>query len=181
LDDGTDDALGVIGSFESDYIDVQFGGEWATVTYTPYGASWACSTVVPARQLLDTWLDPWPLPTEIDPYGQEVPACYPDGPELGWATVTVDGSSWMRIVGTWEFREPWRVVGYDTEGGDELFDAVLPEGVPATWCDLDGNHAVIGYHDHISDQIRSPILLVDLDGTVTELDIEGRATIWSGP
>lgn len=180
LDSGTDRTLGGIGGFESDDIDVRFGGGWAAVTYTPYGAPWACSTLVPARQLLDTWLDPWPFPTETDAYGNEYTVCYQDRPDHSWATITADGSSWMQVIGTWEFPEPWRLVGYDPEHGDRVFDVVLPEGVGASWYEYDGTHAVLGMWTRTAGpQEDEPVVLVEPDGTVTELDLKGPATIWS--
>ncbi len=183
LDTGADETLGGIGSFESDYVGVRFGGGWASITYEPYGALWACSVLVPTRQFLDSWLDPWPFGTEVLSDGTVVRACDQDGPDLGWAAIMTDGSSWMRIVGTWEFPEPWRLIGFAPDSGDELFDIVLPEGFDAAgWSDCDGRHVVLStWHRTASPQQDEPVFLVDLDGTVTELDLEGRATIWSPP
>lgn len=127
---------------------------------------------------------PLSLPVEDPPAGYEWEmrfhhvAISPDGDRLAYA----------EDVGYWTWREEEgrgsriahrRVVVVDLRSMEEVVRVELP-GEGTDWIDFDGERVVVSSGVWgVDGRFRpGPALLVDLDGSVTELPVVGRGTLW---
>jgi hypothetical protein len=179
LDTNKETNLGMVGSFESSWVDFSFGGSYATVTSSPYGTENSCVAVVRNDMLVDDasagrWIG------EGSELLESVGLTEPCQGDVR-AVVAPDGATYLEVSdgGSAEASPVVTVLAVAT--GNEIMSAGIPAArIHPRWFDFDGTFAVIGQWDPISDRDKTqPLLIVNLDGTITELDIEGRATLWT--
>lgn len=173
LDSGTDTTLGIIGSFESDYLAVGLGGDYAAITYNPYGSDNHYGTVVPLDALLrDASPERW--------IGRGLPGLFAGVEftedcctEAVRVVLAPDGTTYLEVIGGTWFEPILGIRIVDTATDDEIsFTEIADPGIHPYWIDFDGTNAVVGQWD------AAQFLLIEPGGTITRL--EGRSTIWSG-
>ncbi len=188
LESGRPIELGTIGSFESSVTSYSMADPWTAFEFTPYGSSASCVGLLPTALFdgvaPDDWIGDavfagdavtWLLhgrcsDDTIEVCGDSFCAVYnavamaPDGSSLAVA--------WMRQMFGPEgpvVIDPLVVSIIDPATGEER--SRLPIGgepTEPTWLDYDGSSSVILGFD---DGRQRPPVLVEPDGTVTELDI----------
>ncbi len=130
---------------------------------------------------------PLSLPAEDPPAGYEWEmrfhhvALSPEGDRLAYAE-DIGFWTWRAQEGQGSRIGHRRVVVVDLGSMEEVVRVELP-GEGSDWIDFDGERVVVssGVWGAEGRFRPGPALLVDLDGSITELPVAGRATLWRSP
>jgi hypothetical protein len=188
LASGTERNLGIIGEFESSWVEVRFGGETAVVAIEFYADEGACTGWFPTELLVDRtgggWIGAGGLLGELCTTGP-TPTC-PEGSRCSGSVeiaITPDGSLIAQVVA--------EVQSDDATGNAEPFPPLLtvraPDGPPRLAVEVAGP----GTYPESVDVTDGWVLvevriaeaslayrLVDESGTVHSLDVDGRPCFW---
>ncbi|MCP3938255.1 MAG: hypothetical protein GY708_23145 [Actinomycetia bacterium] len=186
--------LGIVGSFESSSVLYSIGEDWTLVSSVPYGADVTCLGLLESGQLLEggpeRWIGEGVLPGVVSlPRGS---SCCPDlepcpGSELvgPWVSTAVAANGSVYAI-AWpgspvgEVNESSTVVVVEPESGTELVHVEIDGPQRPGSIDVEMNTVLVN-HLISGDEGQVGSLLVGFDGSIAELDLGGRATIWVAP